>query len=1163
MPSEAVAIIEDARAPMSERSEALAVVQKSHMPGAGDVVGMDKRMVGSLLGAIEQLQAGWRNPEDEYAKAATQWRTGIAGQPLTRILKKEGPQSLMFADKMGIFGMAPGRWSDKPSPIGFDALRMMVNQTPILNGIVMERIRQSQRFMRRAEQDNQPGFELRHRIKEHAITKDERTEIDALTRFFLNCGWEFHPYNRKKLARDTFAGFVSKIVRDTLTMDAMPIELERTRDKHGIHGFYAIDGATIRLCGEQGYEGDDEIKYVQVVLGIPVTTYTLEEMLYEIRNPRTNVELMGYGYGETEMLVRCVTGFLNAMTLNLRGFDQNYIPKGLLTIFGNYNEEQLTYFKQQWNCCSGDTPIWTPQGAMSLHDLADASLEESADDTFQSGQSAYDVWDGQEFVPALVARVGKKRAIKLIMSDGSMHRLAKDHKLRCVDADGKLQWRGVGDIRPGDSVACGDAVWPADTPYRFAFDIVPDTQVRSWRDDPICKICGAKLESAQHVRKHSLRMRTYMEKHYSVPTCSCGCGEQVKWHNASDNSGWADRVKSHHADYPSRPRHVDMTLGPKEWELLGWLTGDGTIHSYYVELYYHWKKEPWIREKHAALLKRCGIPFRRVDTRCGKKPMLRIYFQPFRNWLVDTLGFPGPGEKVNKRLPATVFSVSPECRRAFLRGLFSADGGMMGTNIGLASSRLGLREDVQLLLRSIGIPSTVHRAKPLIMVRDPQMFEREVGFLQPHKRTVKPRHVGHAGRGQVAPKAVALRIGTELWERALEQWTAPQRNRSNLGLLKSGHGASIPKIRLWAKQLGYWDEVLDWTYTSVRSVEDTGESIPMFDLSMQGQNPQFVGNGLLMHNSMVAGVNNAWTLPVLASPNRQAGATYTPFNVNFNEMHFSKWMTFLVSIICAIYGMGPDEINFESFSARSSSLGSGNDTGEKLAASKEKGLEPVLNFLETLFTEYFLSEFTDKYVFRVTGLHPRDEAQDAEYKKLALTVNEVRAELGYEKMEKVMKVGKNDSKDKDTEPEVVDEIAKALGAVAAGDDPGSPVPAKAAKRMAGGSPDMPGGDAGGPPGAADPGDGQMGGAMGPGAAGAEEDMPSAGELVGNAPINPTLIPLYQQATMPQPQGPMGPEGMDFGQEPEEQDGQAPPEEKRDDFGHEGQAAKAILPVAFR
>ena len=664
MPSEAVAIIEDARAPMLERSEALAVVQKAHMPGAGDVVNMDKRMVGSLLGAIEQLQAGWRNPEDEYAKAATQWRTGVAGQPITRILKKEGPQSLMFADKMGIFGMAPGRWSDKPSPIGFEALRLMVNQTPILNGIVMERIRQIQRFMRRAEQDNQPGFELRHRIKEHAITKDERKETDALTRFFLNCGWEFHPYDRKKLARDTFAGFVSKIVRDTLTMDAMPIELERTRDRRGIHGFYAIDGATIRLCGEQGYEGDDEIKYVQVVQGIPVTTYTLEEMLYEIRNPRTNVEIMGYGYGETEMLVRCVTGFLNAMTLNLRGFDQNYIPKGLLTIFGNYNEEQLIYFKQQWN-------------------------------------------------------------------------------------------------------------------------------------------------------------------------------------------------------------------------------------------------------------------------------------------------------------------------------------------------------------------------------------------------------------------------------------------------------------------------------------------------------------------AMVAGVNNAWTLPVLASPNRQAGATYTPFNVQFNEMYFSKWMTFLVSIICAIYGMGPDEINFESFSARSGGIGTGNDTGEKLAASKEKGLEPVLNFLETIFTGYFLLEFTDKYVFRVTGLHPRDEARDAEYKKLALTVDEVRAELGYEKMEKVMKVGKNDPNDKDTEPEVVDEIAKALGAVAAGDDPGSQGPPKAAERMAGGSRGMPGGAPGGPPGASHPGGDPMGDAMGPGASGAEEDSPSAGELVGNAPINPSLIPLYQQAVMPQPQGPMGPEGMDFGQEPEGQDGQAPPEEESNDFGREGQVAKAILPVAFR
>jgi hypothetical protein len=45
---------------------------------------------------------------------------------------------------------------------------------------------------------------------------------------------------------------MAKSVRDTLTMDAAPIETEfkRARDL-GLDGFYAVDGASVRLCTER------------------------------------------------------------------------------------------------------------------------------------------------------------------------------------------------------------------------------------------------------------------------------------------------------------------------------------------------------------------------------------------------------------------------------------------------------------------------------------------------------------------------------------------------------------------------------------------------------------------------------------------------------------------------------------------------------------------------------------------------------------------------------------------------------------------------------------------------------------------------------------------------------------------------------------------------
>ncbi len=63
-------------------------------------------------------------------------------------------------------------------------------------------------------------------------------------------------------------------------------------------------------------------------------------------------------------------------------------------------------------------------------------------------------------------------------------------------------------------------------------------------------------------------------------------------------------------------------------------------------------------------------------------------------------------------------------------------------------------------------------------------------------------------------------------------------------------------------------------------------------------------------------------------------ASFERFVVEYNEMYFSKWMTFLTSIICPIFAMSPSEINFDSLTYGSSSALSGSDTSEKLVASK-------------------------------------------------------------------------------------------------------------------------------------------------------------------------------------------------------------------------------------
>lgn len=243
-----------------------------------------------------------------------------------------------------------GEYYEKPTPLGFDAMREMVDQTPILSSVVLTRIRQVQRFCRVRESDLGEGFEIRLRDRTARLGDDEKQSIDLLQSFFTHCGWQSNPRQRLRLKRDDFPSFMAKMVRDTLTLDSAPIETEWKRDHAlGLDGLYAVDGATIRLCTEEGYKGDDEIFALQVVQGMVRSAYTYDDLIYVPRNPRTDVLTAGYGLSETELLVRTVTGFLNAMTYNQKYFDSNSIPKGLLHLVGDYGEQDLSAFKRYWS----------------------------------------------------------------------------------------------------------------------------------------------------------------------------------------------------------------------------------------------------------------------------------------------------------------------------------------------------------------------------------------------------------------------------------------------------------------------------------------------------------------------------------------------------------------------------------------------------------------------------------------------------------------------------------------------------------------------------------------------------------------------------------------------------------------------------------------------
>ncbi|WP_431860179.1 phage portal protein [Azospirillum sp.] len=363
-PDDAKSVAFDPAAPASERYDARAELERAHRPLASELLPSSdiQPVIDYILNGLEE--------QDMLLKA----RGNLIQFPgRVRPPPKRGMQSV-YLDDLQIF--AHGEYFEKPSPLGFDTLRTMVDQTPVLNSVILTRIRQISRFTQPSE-DGGPGFEIRHVDRKHQLSDEEQNSTQLLAKFFQHNGWEFNPRRRKIMRRDNFTGLMAKLVRDSLTMDSAPIECEMKRDRSlGIDGLYAVDGATIRLCAEDGYEGDDEVYALQVVQGRIATAYTRDTLIYEVRNPRTDVRLAGYGLGETELLVRVVTGFLNAMSYNIAGFDQNAIPRGLLHLSGDYATEDMTAFRRYWNAMvKGINNAWALPVMVSKDQESKASFE--------------------------------------------------------------------------------------------------------------------------------------------------------------------------------------------------------------------------------------------------------------------------------------------------------------------------------------------------------------------------------------------------------------------------------------------------------------------------------------------------------------------------------------------------------------------------------------------------------------------------------------------------------------------------------------------------------------------------------------------------------------------------------------------------------------------
>lgn len=89
------------------------------------------------------------------------------------------------------------------------------------------------------------------------------------------------------------------------------------------------------------------------------------------------------------------------------------------------------------------------------------------------------------------------------------------------------------------------------------------------------------------------------------------------------------------------------------------------------------------------------------------------------------------------------------------------------------------------------------------------------------------------------------------------------------------------------------------------------------------------------------------------------------------DMEFNEWTKFLIIMACSVYRIDPSELGFN-FKESQQIFGQDGQR-ERLKHSREKGLKPLLIFLQGVITKYIVSELDENYEFAFTGIEVEDE----------------------------------------------------------------------------------------------------------------------------------------------------------------------------------------------
>jgi hypothetical protein len=152
--------------------------------------------------------------------------------------------------------------------------------------------------------------------------------------------------------------------------------------------------------------------------------------------------------------------------------------------------------------------------------------------------------------------------------------------------------------------------------------------------------------------------------------------------------------------------------------------------------------------------------------------------------------------------------------------------------------------------------------------------------------------------------------------------------------------------------------------------------------------------------TLIAGVQNSWKTPLINAEDIE----YINLQGTNKDMEYMQWMQFLVRIASAVYLIDPAEINFDMPRGLDSSNPMVETSGDaKLRASKDRGLRPLLRFIERSINEAIVWKLNPEFSFKFLGIDAKSADQQLQDSIASVgafkTLNEVRAENDLEPVE--------------------------------------------------------------------------------------------------------------------------------------------------------------------